>query len=193
MEDILRRFVETYLQLKGFFTAHDVRFQPVITDTGYIPKHANASSLIDVIGLHPMRDGFDRVWVVSCTAWLKGFDPQERISAIEKYKFTRGVVAWRDFRELAKRMWADGLIAEVQSRTGSSEFTYVTAVTKLCGDATIWEQHSSFRENLRGNPIKILTVDEMFTELGNKTNTRAVPSDEFTRILQVIKASDWKP
>jgi len=90
-------------------------------------------------------------------------------------------------------MWADGLIAEVQSRTGSSQFTYVTAVTKLCGDATTWEQRSSFSENFRGNPIKVLTVDEMFTKLGNKMNTRAVPSDEFTRILQLIKASDWKP
>jgi len=65
MEDILRRFVENYLQLKGFFTTRDVRFHPVITDTGYIPKHANASTLIDVIGLHPMRDGFDRVGLLA--------------------------------------------------------------------------------------------------------------------------------
>jgi hypothetical protein len=84
------------------------------------------------------------------------------------------------------------MITEVEKLTGSTQFTYVTAVTKLRGDATVWEQHQPFRDNLRGNPIKILTLQEMLKELYEKTKTSVAPS-EVGRLLQVIKASGWKP
>jgi len=95
-------------------------------------------------------------------------------------------------RELAKRKWADGLITEIEALTGSSQFTYVTAVTRLCGDASLWEKNGHFKQNLRGNPIKILTLQEMLGDLYSKTKT-AVASSEVGRMLQVVKASGWKP
>ena len=91
-----------------------------------------------------------------------------------------------------RKKWADGLIAEIERLTGSTEFTYVSAVTKLRGDASIWEQNRTFSNNLRENPIKILTLQEMLSDLYSKTKT-TVASSEVGRLLQVIKASGWKP
>jgi hypothetical protein len=69
--------------------------------------------------------------------------------------------------------------------------TYVTAIT-LRGDASLWEEYAPFKDNLRGNPIKILTLQEMLSDLYSKTKT-SVASSEVGRLLQVIKASGWKP
>lgn len=84
--------------------------------------------------------------------------------------------------------WADALIGEIERLTGSAQFTYVTAVTRLRGDATTWEQHQLFRDNLRGNPIKILTLEEMLNELYVKTNT-IMASSEVGTPLEVVGAS----
>src|SRR6202011_1299205 len=156
-EDILEQLVDDYLKFNGFFTAHNVKFQPAATDPEYIKKDDCVASDVDVIGFHPKQEGAGRVWVVSCKSWQAGFDPREKIAAIEGNKIRSGRVAWRAFRELVKKKWADGLIAEIEKLTGSTQFTYVTAVTKLRGDASVWEQNQQFRQNLRGNPIKILT------------------------------------
>jgi hypothetical protein len=129
---------------------------------------------------------------VSCKSWQSGFDPREKIAAIEGEKIRSGRQSWRAFRESVKKKWADSLIAEIERLTGSTEFTYVTAVTKLRGEASVWEQYPSFRNNLRGNPIKILTLQEMLSDLYSKTKT-TVASSEVGRLLQVIKASGWKP
>jgi hypothetical protein len=62
--------------------------------------------------------------------------------------------------------------ARLPRRMGSSHFTYVTAVTKLRGDASLWVNYEPFKDNLRGNPIKILTLQEMLSDLHKKTRTR---------------------
>jgi hypothetical protein len=191
-EDILEQLVDDYLKFNGFFTVHNVKFQPAATDPDYIKRDDCVASDVDVIGFHPMREGACRVWVVSCKSWQAGFDPKEKIAAIDGNKIVSGRQAWRAFRELVKKKWADGLIAEIEKLTGSSQFTYVTAVTKLRGDPSVWQEHQPFRANLRGNPIKILTLQEMLSDLYNKTKT-TVASSEVGRLLQVIKASGWKP
>ena len=66
-------------------------------------------------------------------------------ASIEGDKKVAGRQAWRSFRELVKRKWADGLVNEVQRLTGSTQFTYVTAVTKLRGDAEVWQQYPLFK------------------------------------------------
>ncbi|SRR6266478_2698719 len=191
-EDILEQLVDDYLKFNGFFTVHNVKFQPATTDPDYIKRDDCVPSDVDVIGFHPKSEGAGRIWVVSCKSWQAGFDPKERIESIEKDKVISGRKAWRAFRELVKKKWADGLISEIEKLTGSTQFTYVTAVTKLRGDASVWQGHKLFRENLRGNPIKILTLQEMLSDLYNKTKT-AVASSEVGRLLRVIKASGWKP
>ena len=191
-EDILEQLVDDYLKFNGFFTLHNVKFQPAETDPEYVLKDDCVASDIDVVGFHPMREGIGRTWVVSCKSWQAGFDPKRRIELINGKKKISGRQAWQSFRELVKKKWADGLIARIEKLTGSTKFTYFTAVTKLRGEASIWEQHQPFRENLRDNPIKILTLQEMLSDLYKKTDT-TVASSEVGRLLQVIKASGWKP
>jgi hypothetical protein len=191
-EDILEQLVDDYLKFNGYFTLHNVKFQPAKTDPEYIQKDDCVASDIDVVGFHPMRKGTDQTWVVSCKSWQAGFDAKRRIALIEQNKVISGREAWQSFRELVKKKWADGLIAKIESLTGSPEFTYVTAVTRLKGDPEAWQDHLLFRNNLGGNPIKILTLQDMLSDLYKKTDT-SVASSEVGRLLQVIKASGWKP
>jgi len=193
-EDILEQLVDDYLKFNGFFTVHNVKFKPAEGHADYLKREDCVPSDIDVIGFHPRREGVERVWVVGCKSWQAGFDPRERIDAIKENKRREGRDAWRSFRELARPKWAEALIGEVDRLTGQKEFTYVTAVTKLVGNATAsaWETYQPFRDNLHGNPIKILTLQDMLRDLYNKTNT-TVASSEVGRLLQVIKASGWRP
>ncbi len=191
-EDILEQLVDDYLKFNGFFTLHNVKFQPAKTDPEYVQKDDCVASDIDVVGFHPMREGIDRTWVVSCKSWQAGFDPKRRIQLIDGNKKISGREAWQSFRELVKKKWADALIAEIEKLTGSRKFTYVTAVTRLRGEASVWQEHQPFIDNLHGNPIKILTLQEILSDLYEKTDT-TVASSEVGRLLQVIKASGWKP
>jgi hypothetical protein len=191
-EDILEQLADDYLNFCGFFTIHNVKFQPDKNSPDYLQKDDAVPSDIDVVGFHPTRQGADRTWVVSCKSWGAGFDPKKRIELIEKNKRIAGRPAWKSFRELVKKKWADALIAEIHRLTGSEKFTYITAVTKLRGDESAWREYTPFQINLRGNPIKIVTLQEMLSELYKKTNT-AVASSQVGRLLQVIKASGWRP
>jgi hypothetical protein len=191
-EDILEQLVDDYLRFKGFFTMHNVKFQPHSSHQEYVKAEDCVPSDIDVIGYHPWLNGADKVWVVSCKSWQSGFDADDRIRAIEQGKTREGRNAWKSFRELTKSKWAEGLIEKVNRLTGVSEFTYVTAVTKLIGNASAWEENASFRSKLGGNPIKILTLQEVLSELYKTTGT-SVASSEVGRLLQVIKAAGWKP
>lgn len=192
-EDILEQLVDDYLMFNGYFTIHNVKFLPSATDPEYVKNKDSVASDIDVVGFHPLREGPDRIWVVSCKSWQSGFDPLESIGAIESNKIQYGRARWKSFRELAKKKWANALIAKIETLTGSTQFTHVTAVTKLIrSDASVWQEHKPFRDNLRGNPIRVLTLQEMLSDLYKKTNS-TVASSEVGRLLQVIKASGWKP
>jgi hypothetical protein len=191
-EDILEQLVDDYLMFNGFFTIHNVKFLPSRTDPEYVKNKDSVASDIDVVGFHPLREGSNRIWIVSCKSWQGGFDPVATIAAIDAGKIKYGREPWKTFRELVRKKWADALIAKIETLTGSTQFTYVTAVTKLRGDASVWQEHKPFRDNLRGNPIKVLTLQEMLSDLYKKTNT-TVASSEVGRLLQVIKASGWKP
>ncbi len=194
-EDILEQLVDDYLKSRGFFTIHNVKFKPSATHPEFSRVKDSVHSDVDVIGLHPKLKGVDRVWVVSCKSWQSGFDPNDRIAAITHNKRREGREAWKSCRELTNPKWSDGLIKAVEELTGSPKFTYVLAVTKLIGDKgakSVWEQHPPFRANLRENPIKILELEDVLTELYGKVNTTVAPS-EIGRLLQIIKASGWKP
>ena len=46
-EDVLEQIVEDYLQFKGYFTAHNVRFRP-----------ASEHPMFDVVAFHPTKQGW---------------------------------------------------------------------------------------------------------------------------------------
>jgi hypothetical protein len=142
--------------LTDSFTTHNEKFQPAKGDPNYIVALDCVPSDVEVVGFHPLRPlrkGPDRVWVVSCKSWQGGFNPGEWIISIEKNKRVSGREAWHWFRELVKEKWAYALITKIEKLTGSTEFTYVTAVTKWRGGPSGWQQHPPFKRNLRGNPI----------------------------------------
>lgn len=199
-EDILEQLVDDYLQAKGYFTMHNIKFKPLPTADGFVAKDDRVASDVDVIGFNPTLEGAESVWVVSCESWQSGFNPTRFITDIEKgieqekemeqgKKFT-GRPAWKYVRELVKKKWADAFITGIEKLTGTRSFTYVTAVTKLVGSDIEWTKYEMFKRNLQGNPIKILTLEKILQDLYKNTSTTVAPSD-VGRLLQVIKASGW--
>jgi hypothetical protein len=71
-EDVLEQIVDDYLQMQGYFTTHNVRFNPP-RDQHWVAREESVPSDIDVVGLHPRHAGVDRVMVVSCKSWQSGF------------------------------------------------------------------------------------------------------------------------
>lgn len=59
-EDVLEQIVDDYLQMQGYFTTHNVRFNPP-RDQYYVSQTDSVPSDIDVVGLHPRLTGTERV------------------------------------------------------------------------------------------------------------------------------------
>jgi hypothetical protein len=194
-EDILEQLVDDYLQSKDYFTKHNVKFKPSDTSDDYNANDDRVASDIDVIGFNPKLEGANRVWVVSCKSWQSGFSPNYWISKlVDKDKKVSRREAWKFFRELVSEKWGGAFKARIKELTGTEIFTYVIAVTKLTGDKSKWVEwveHEQFRKNLDGNPIKILTVKEIL-DFMSENKTKTVASSDVGRLLQVIRASDWK-
>lgn len=191
-EDILEQLIDDYLQHQGYFTRHNIRFRPGAKSDGYDSRQDSVSSDIDVIGFHPRLNGPPRVMVVSSKSWQSGFRPAYYIDKILSGATIGRREAWRGFRELANEKWAAAFRARVFELTGETEFTYVTAVTKLIGDRAIWTENEVFRANMGGNPIQILTFGEMLNELWPALSKTPAGS-ELGRMLQLMKASGFSP
>ncbi|MFO1387658.1 hypothetical protein [Cellvibrio sp.] len=188
-EDILEQLVDDFLQSKGYFTRHNIKFRPDADHLEFIKNKDSNHSDIDVIGINPLLHGAERVLCVSCKSWQSGFNPAVKIKEIEHSKIRSGREVWKGFRELVQPKWSHAYIDAVYKITGQKEFTYITAVTVLKGDASIWENHIPFLENIK-NPIKIVTLREMLSEIYTQVTTTTASSD-IGRMLQLIKASKW--
>ncbi len=186
-EDILEQLVDDYLQASGYFTRHNVKF--------FLPKEHRRKGLdgnhsdIDVLGIHPKKTDFDHVWVVSCKSWQSGFKVAAKLREIEERKIVSGRDAWRFFRELAHPQWAQAFMEEIETLTGTRKFTYITAVTRIDGSPKLWEEHEPFRNNLEGNPIKLIELSELLAFIRSQTTT-TVASSTIGRVIQLIKASE---
>ena len=189
-QDVLEQLVDDYLQARGYFTRHNIRFRPRNTHRDYVQADDSVASDIDVIGVDPRRRGPAKVWAVSCKSWQSGFNVKSRLAELELNKRVGGRDAWKFFRELMVPKWSDAFRDAVKHQTGSRSFTYVTAVTRCTGDRRLWEQHPRFRKALRGNPIRLLSLTEMVLEiLPHITKTPA--SSEMGRTLQLLRASGF--
>lgn len=190
-EDILEQIVEEYLVHKGYFVQHNIEFLPRKDHPEFVRNQDSNHSDIDVIGYHPMLKGNSKVVVVSCKSWQSGFNPSAEIRAIEGDKIRRGRKAWQAFRELTNPKWSEGFVKAVRDATGVNHFTYITAVARLIGDRTVWENHKPFCDALGGNPVRIVTFREMVTEIQAKLTT-TLASTEVGRMLQMFLAADMK-
>src|SRR5216684_2024167 len=101
-EDILEQIVDDFLQWKGYFTRHNLKFRPSPNHPHFERQQDSNHSDIDVLGLHPKLQGVDRVWVVSCKSWQAGFDVGAKLSEITNSKVRSGRESWRFFRELVQ-------------------------------------------------------------------------------------------
>lgn len=188
-EDILEQLVDEYLQSKGYFTRHNIKFRPRSDHPEFQSRHDSNHSDIDVLGFNPRLEGASRVLAVSCKSWQAGFKPETKIAEIENNKIISGREAWKGFRELVVPKWAEAFRQAVIDCTGEPEFTYVTAVTVVKGSRESWEGCSAFKEVIQ-SPIKILSFEDMLDELYPELNT-TVASSNIGRILQLLKASGW--
>ena len=189
-EDILEQVVDDYLQAKGYFTRHNVRFRPGKDRADFVLSDDSVASDIDVIGVNPHFRGHARIWVVSCKSWQRGFNVRSKLKELELNKIRSGRESWRFFRELMVPKWSDAFREAVYREAGSRRFTYVTAVTRLSGDRTLWESHKRFRSAMGGNPIRLITLSEMVAEL-LAAITRTPSSSDIGRTLQLLKASGF--
>ncbi len=189
-EDILEQLVDEYLQHKGYFTRHNIKFRPDKKHPDFDSRQDSVHSDIDVIGINPTLQGADRIIVVSCKSWQGGFNPKSKIAEIENNKIVSGREAWKGFREIARTKWAEAFIEKIEEISGSREFTYTTAVTALKGDKSVWESHADFSKILNGNPVRILTFPDILNDLWPTINTTPA-SSEVGRVLQLIKAARW--
>jgi hypothetical protein len=187
-EDILEQIVEEYLLHAGYFVRHNLKFRPSRDDKGFKSREHSNHSDIDVIGFHPKKKGHEKVVVVSCKSWQQGFNPAKQISAVEKGKLLGGRDAWKSSRELWKNIWADAFIREIKEATGVSKFTYITAVTHVVGERSLWEHHKTFKVTLRGNPVKIIDLAQMMQSIHPSLST-TVAGTEVGRTLQLFKAA----
>lgn len=187
-EDILEQLVEEFLIHRGYFVRHNVKFLPKRDHADFNSKLDSNHSDIDVLAYNPLQRGPARVWAVSCKSWQAGFDPARKIIEIEQNKVVSGRAAWKGFRELCSPKWSEAFIAAVESATGQKSFTYVTAVTKLVGNAERWEKHPAFCEAMAGNPIKVISLREMLEEVYGKLST-TLAGTELGRTLQLFRAA----
>ncbi|GLO62929.1 hypothetical protein MACH09_34370 [Vibrio sp. MACH09] len=190
-EDILEQLVDDYLQHKGYFTRHNIKFKPRLDHPDYVKNLDSNHSDIDVLAINPLASGPEKVIAVSCKSWQKGFNPQQKITQIEENKTVSGRAAWKGFRELTEPKWSEAFKKAVYDITGSKQFTYVTAVTLLKGDRTVWEQYPKFLNSI-GGPIKVLTFSDILDKLYPSLGT-TMASSEIGRLLQLVKASGWNP
>jgi hypothetical protein len=190
-EDILEQIVEEYLLHQGYFVQHNIKFRPDAAHGDFVKNQDSNHSDIDVIGFHPRRTGVEKVVVVSCKSWQTGFAPKAEVEAIVAKKKISGRERWMAFRELASPKWSEAFMQTVEQHTGTREFTYITAVTRLKGDRAAWEQNAQFRAAIGGNPIRILDLCEMLSEVMPKLS-QTVANTSIGRFLQLVKAAGLK-
>lgn len=189
-EDILEQVVDDYLQAKGYFTRHNIKFRPRKNRRDFVSKEDSVPSDIDVIGVNPHRRGSSRVWVVSCKSWQAGFNIRSKLAELEHNKIRSGRESWRIFRELMMPKWSEAFCETVFHETGSRSFTYVTAVTRFSGNRTEWENYGRFQKALCGNPIRLISLSEMVSEMLPGI-TKTPSGSDIGRTLQLLKAAGF--
>lgn len=182
-EDVLEQIVDDYLQHLGYFTRHNIPFKPDSNHPEYVTNKDSVHSDVDVIGIHPMKDGVDRIRVVSCKSWQQGFDAIRLLRELNEGRDT-----WKAFRELWVPKWSEAFIRTVENLTGSREFTYHIAVTRLNSDGQSWEIDSHISQSLEGNPFRFLTLETMWKTIVAETKTN-LASSEIGRLAQLLKAA----
>jgi hypothetical protein len=187
-EDILEQIVEEYLAHQGYFVRHNIKYLPRKDHPDFVKNKDSNHSDIDVLGFHPKLKGYAWVVAVNCKSWQDGFKPTALITAISSEKTLSGRPAWKGFRELTVPKWSEAFVRAVKDATGSDRFTYMLAVAHVKGDRSLWQSHPPFLNALNGNPIRVITFDDMVANIQKKL-TKTLAATEVGRMLQMFKLS----
>ena len=194
-EDVLEQVVEDYLQMRGYFTMHNLRFKPDKAHPEFVSAKDSVSSDVDVVGFNPLLAGPARVRVVSCKAWQSGFDAAAKLGQMRGERKQPKRQTWQHFRELWIPKWSEAFQLAVREATGETIFTYSVAVTRLTGAKvgaeadTLWAEDPTIATNLNGCSFSFMTMRHMWTELQAKLTTTPAPS-EIGRLAQLLRAAD---
>jgi hypothetical protein len=124
--------------------------------------------------------------VVSCKAWQTGFRTSTLLAQLRGEVRNPKRPVKLMFRELLIEKWADAFRARVKELTATGDFTHCLAVTKLLGNGSAWGEDETIRSRLDGNPLRFLTLTEMWDFVQQKTGT--APS-EIGRLAQLLRAA----
>jgi hypothetical protein len=138
------------------------------------------------VGLHPRKVGVEHVVVVSCNAWQGGFDASAKLAELRGDKKNPKRETWRHFRELWVPKWSDAF--RVEELTGSTQFSYRIAVTRLQGDVASWSTDPTIASNLPGCGIGFLPLATMRKSMLRELTTTPAASD-IGRLAQLLKAA----
>ena len=189
-EDVLEQIVDDYLQIKGYFTMHNVRFRPAVDHPDYESKKDSVHSDLDVLGVNPNLQGPSRVIAVSCKSWQVGFNPTNKLAELRGEKQNGKRETWRMFRELWSPKWSAAFVDRIEELTGQREFDYSIAVTKLLGTGGVdtWNADPTIRTNLPKCAISFLTMESMWRDVLARLGTTPAAS-EIGRLAHLLKAS----
>ena len=187
-EDVLEQVVDDYLKFLGYFTTHNLRFRPEPEDPGYVQSDDSVPSDIDVVGIHPRKRGLERVVVVSCKAYQRGFDASAVLARLQGVNRDKKRPTWKGFRELWNPKWSRAFLREVEALTGTRRFTYRLAVTRLVGDGDGFRTDQTIRDNLEGCRFDFLTLETMWGRMLDELTTTPAAS-EIGRVAQLLKAA----
>ncbi len=189
-EDVLEQIVDDYLQFKGYFTTHNVRFRPSPDHPDYVGDLDRVPSDVDVVAYHPRLAGVDKVIVVTCKSYQAGFNAGRKLAELRGEKRNPKRATWYHFRELWVPKWSEAFRRAIQELTGVSSFAYRIAVTRVAGigDPGDWAEDPTIKANLGDCSFGFLTLEEMWgTMLAELKRTPA--SSEMGRLAQVLKAA----
>lgn len=189
-EDVLEQIVDDYLQFKGYFTTHNVRFRPRPDHPEYVGDLDRVPSDVDVVGYHPRRTGVGRVMVVTCKSYQAGFNAGRKLAELRGEKRNPKRATWYHFRELWIPKWSQAFRDAIAELTGESIFAYRIAVTRLAGagDPSAWAKDPTIKANLGECSFSFLTLQEMWaTMLAELRRTPA--ASEMGRLAQLLKAA----
>ena len=193
-EDVLEQVVEDYLQSRGYFTRHNLKFKPSSSHPDFVKIDDAVHSDIDVIGVHPTKSGVDRVWVVSCKSWQSGFWPDRKLKELNEEVKNPKRPFWKHVREIWSPKWNEAFRDEVERVCGQRNFKYSIAVSKLTGkldvkaSTELWANDPTIGERLSGCEFSFITFDQMWNELIAGIGTTPANS-EIGRVAQLLKAS----
>jgi hypothetical protein len=198
-EDILEQIVEDYyVGQKGWFVKHNLKYRPAPPASGHISNKDSVHSDIDILARNAIGRGMNKVHVISCKSWGGGFKLRYWLPLLEGNP--KKTSDWKKFRELVESKWTDAFLKVIEDETGSKDFTYVIAVTKLNGtedERKTFEQCPKVisyfaRKNVKMK-IEFRTLEELIKclyERQEEKKTNALEATDFGRTLQLVKAAD---